>query len=225
MNFSAIQIIAVAQTEFKRRARQMGTMCQVFALFGAVSGLAATDGAPGSATPTTNAPGALTAVVLAGPWRAMPTLVLPSVTPNQPRHKDPGVTVTAAALVGVAVDDQAWPVVPVPAAWETYGEAWKSMDGEAVFRTQVTIPAAWVGTELKLELGPVDDFDTTYVQGVVVGRTDISTVGHWAVARNYTVPAQVVTGPHLTIAVRVFDHFGGGGFISRLKPVIHQAQP
>jgi beta-galactosidase len=151
-------------------------------------------------------------VRLDGPWRARLTARLgPSPSLEQP-HPDPGMTDEAKRAVAEAFDDSDWAQMPLPQLWEQVGGEWEAADGEAVFRTAVEVPEHLAGRELVLSLGPVDDFDETYFNGELVGSTDASTAQHWQVPRLYTVPARLVRPGRNVVAVRVFDHFGGGGF-------------
>jgi hypothetical protein len=68
------------------------------------------------------------------------------------------------------------------------------------------------GHDLTLSLGPVDDFDETFFNGVSIGSIGIETPEFYSVQRVYRVPAELVKAGRNVIAVRVFDHFGGGGF-------------
>ncbi|MCX7984119.1 MAG: glycosyl hydrolase family 2 [Bacteroidetes bacterium] len=104
-------------------------------------------------------------------------------------------------------NDKDWLVVNVPALWEqsTIGE----FDGVVWYRTTITIPREWIGKELTLFLGPIDDMDETYVNGTLVGK--IMKGGYWRTERKYTVPQTIVTDSLLTLAVRVLDTQGGGG--------------
>jgi len=86
------------------------------------------------------------------------------------------------------------------------------IDGAVWYRRTVTIPEPLRGRELELRLGPIDDFDVTYVNGREVGRTGRQTDKWWDHPRRYRVPAELV-GERMTIAVRVFDRFGHGGLV------------
>ncbi|GAG43670.1 unnamed protein product, partial [marine sediment metagenome] len=93
----------------------------------------------------------------------------------------------------------------------------------AVFRKKVVIPVGWSGKDRTLSLGPIDDYDSTFFNGVEVGFTGEETPDCWRVPRVYTVPARLVKPGESVIAVRVFDHFGVGGFTGKpeqlfLKP-------
>ncbi len=102
-----------------------------------------------------------------------------------------------------------WTPTTLPQAWEQAGLA---IDGAVWFRRALEIPAEWAGKDLRLSLGSLDDFDTTYFAGEEVGHTGEETPGYWSVPRKYAVPARLVRPGKTVIAVRVFDHYGNGGF-------------
>ena len=103
--------------------------------------------------------------------------------------------------------DTAWHTMRLPTLWEQ--TAMGEFDGTVWFRKHVAIPPSWVHRDLRLELGPVDDMDVTYVNGRAVGSHE--TEGFWKLERSYTVPGAIVDTNLLTIAVRVIDNGGGGG--------------
>lgn len=105
--------------------------------------------------------------------------------------------------------DADWESMQLPQPWETAGLA---IDGAVWFRRAVDLPSAWAGKDLRLALGPIDDFDTTYFNGAPVGATGAETVNAWTQPRAYDVPAALVHDGRNIIAVRVFDHAGDGGF-------------
>ena len=76
-------------------------------------------------------------------------------------------------------------------------------------RRDVEIPAGWIGRDLALNLGAVDEVDITYVNGAVVGETRDTSL--WTAPRHYRVPAAVVTNQHLCLVVRVMNQVGGVG--------------
>ncbi len=107
-------------------------------------------------------------------------------------------------------DDSSWQTQKLP---EPLEKLFGKMDGAVWYRKRVAVPQDWEGEELLLELGAIDDFDISYVNGVEVGRTGKETEQYYAHPRVYSVPAELVkAGEDLLIAVRVFDHFGEGGF-------------
>ena len=103
--------------------------------------------------------------------------------------------------------DASWHVMQLPLVWERSGLG--QFDGVVWFRKQITIPVGWVHRDLVLELGPIDDIDVTYVNGVRVGGHEEE--GMWNVNRTYHVPASAVDSTVLQVAVRVIDFQGGGG--------------
>ncbi len=107
-----------------------------------------------------------------------------------------------------SADDSKWASVQLPGQWETSGiPAFNEFDGIALFRREVDVPQEWAGHDLTVQLGDVDDNDTTYWNGAPVGSTS-----GWTNNRRYTIPgAQVKAGRNI-LAVRVTDTGGGGGF-------------
>lgn len=90
------------------------------------------------------------------------------------------------------------------------GPGWGDFDGVVYYRRDIVIPADADLSGAVLELGPIDDRDEAFVNGRVVGghRED----GKWNVARKYTIPADVLKHGVNTIAVRMLDTGGLGGF-------------
>jgi sialate O-acetylesterase len=97
-----------------------------------------------------------------------------------------------------------WKTMSLPAHWENAGLP--DFDGIAWFRKTVDLPAEWAGQAATLHLGPVDDRDTTWVNGVKVGGVD----RHDA-PRDYALPADLLKAGPNVIAVRVLDTGGAGG--------------
>lgn len=105
--------------------------------------------------------------------------------------------------------DKDWQTMRLPRPWESAGLA---IDGAVWFRRVFDLPAEWAGKDLMLTLGSIDDFDITYVNGTKVGAIGHETQNYWVAPRKYKVPGSVVRAGRNVIAVRVFDHFGDGGF-------------
>ena len=131
---------------------------------------------------------------------------------RQTDHDDPGNRGYGKGWASPDFDDADWPARRVPGYWEQQGMA---IDGAVWFRREVEIPAAWAGRDLVLALGPIDDFDETYVNGARVGATGLETPGFWAHPREYAVPGKLTKAGRAVIAVRVFDRGGNGGFGGR----------
>jgi sialate O-acetylesterase len=104
-------------------------------------------------------------------------------------------------------DDSTWPAVTPTGSWKDSGVAgFKDFDGVAWYRTTVTLTAAQAQAANMLHLGPVDTYDTTWVNGVRVGG--MSTAWMW---RDYTVPSGVFRPGRNVIAMRVLGGGQGGG--------------
>ncbi|MBV9929268.1 MAG: 9-O-acetylesterase [Acidobacteria bacterium] len=106
-------------------------------------------------------------------------------------------------------DVASWKSMRLPQLWESAG---LDVDGVVWFRREVEVPAAWAGKDLTLKLGAIDDFDTTYFNGERVGSTGADTPNAWTAPREYRVPGSLVRAGRNTLAVRVYDRMGGGGF-------------
>ena len=155
----------------------------------------------------------LTRKTLAGKWRAKITLKLPPAPSMDQPNPDHSLTELARKSVAADADDRDWEVVPVPSPNAQYSKEWSNINGESVFRKSVNIPPQWAGKDLTLSLGAIDDFDDTFFNGVFVGRIDKNTDRFFAVPRVYRVPGKLVKAGANVIAVRAFDHFGGGGML------------
>jgi sialate O-acetylesterase len=105
-----------------------------------------------------------------------------------------------------SVDVADWGTASLPGSWRELqlGE----FDGCLWYRREVDVPAAWAGRDLELELGPIDDMDTTWFGGERVGQTHSS--GAWNQPRSYVVPGALVRGGPTTIVVRAVDTAGEG---------------
>ena len=101
-------------------------------------------------------------------------------------------------------DDNNWHSVPVPGLWS---EAPLSvLDGIVWLRKTIDVPAEDAGKAGALQLAMIDDNDSTYINGTLVGSTN----GYNA-KRKYEVPAGLLQAGKNVIAVRVEDTGGGGG--------------
>jgi len=166
---------------------------------------------------------------LAGAWRF-------SLDP-QARGEEQG-------WAGPDFDDSQWLRLRVPGNWEDQGVTQaqpgsfgadyadlratntRPFDGIAWYRLQITIPAAWRGKRVSLELGAVDDFDRTFLNGRLVGHTDRSASPDdwWRARRTYALPQDVIRfGQQNTIAIEVFDFNDVGGIMD--YPVRLLARP
>jgi sialate O-acetylesterase len=119
------------------------------------------------------------------------------------RKNDPG-SGGSDMWAAPSFDDKHWKTMKLPTHWEDAGLP--DYDGVVWFRKEIEIPANWVGQDLALHLGPIDDRDTTFLNGAKVGAQDL-----YNIPRNYPIPGKLVHAGKNTIAVRVLDTGGAGG--------------
>jgi len=110
-------------------------------------------------------------------------------------------------LAGKEFNETDWHEIQVPGGWE-YAEPGR-FDGVIWFRKGFVLPEAWKNMDLVLELGPIDDMDITYVNGVRIGANQGD--GLWQKERVYTIDKSLLLPGENKIAVRVLDNTGGGG--------------
>lgn len=102
-------------------------------------------------------------------------------------------------------DDRDWRTMPAERFWET-NPGLETFDGTIWLRATITLTAKQAKQGATLSLGPIDDLDTTFVNGREVGSSQ-----GWDKPRDYRVaPGALKAGPNL-IAVRAIDTSGGGG--------------
>ena len=99
-----------------------------------------------------------------------------------------------------------WRTINVPGYWEDQGV--KNLDGVVWYRREVEVPAAMIGTPVKLMLGRIVDADFVYVNGQLVGNTS-----YQYPPRRYEIPAGVLKAGKNIMVVRVINSSGKGGFV------------
>ncbi len=120
---------------------------------------------------------------------------------------DPG-SANGLGWADPAFDTAGWKTMKLPTLWEAAGLP--DYDGVVWFRKEFDLPAGAESKDLMLHLGPVDDRDTTFVNGVLVGGQDV-----YNLPRDYKVPASALKAGKNVIAVRVLDTGGGGGLYGK----------
>lgn len=121
-------------------------------------------------------------------------------------RNDPG----AARWPALALDDADWSSMEPHGLWENAGIATlRNRDGVVWFRKTIQLTREQARDDATLSLGPIDDSDTTWINGVRVGATD-----GWNVQRDYAISRGVLRAGKNVIAVRVLDTGGGGGMWS-----------
>ncbi len=102
-----------------------------------------------------------------------------------------------------AFDDRDWTEIALPQDWSK--SALPGFAGLVWFRRTVSVPADWAGSDLRLNLGPVENQSAVWVNGTFVGGEDGYRRAHLC-----RVPAGVVKAGANVIAVRVL---GSRGFV------------
>jgi sialate O-acetylesterase len=112
----------------------------------------------------------------------------------------------------VDYEDQDWLSMACPAEWSTLEDV-GMLEGVVWMRTRISLPAAWKGKALMLELGPVDEMDVTWINEVEVGSSKV--VANWNKDRVYEVPASAVSSDELMLAIRIVNTNAQGGLIGK----------
>ena len=120
-------------------------------------------------------------------------------------------------------DDSSWQILDLDRDWNQQGI--QNANAFAWYRIHVVIPSELkkgFTKDVLLDLGPIDDWDETWLNGVRVGKTgsypgDPEKVeGNWETPRRYVVdPSLVKWDQENIIAVRVYNGGDPGGFYER----------
>lgn len=111
--------------------------------------------------------------------------------------------------------DASWTKIFVPAYWEPQG--FSDYDGYAWYRIKCRVPNELTDKRMILLLGNIDDYDETYLNGKLIGKTgtmghDVMNTNEWQQLRAYTIhTGQLLAGQENVVAVRVFDGYRDGG--------------
>jgi sialate O-acetylesterase len=98
-----------------------------------------------------------------------------------------------------------------------------NINGTVWFRRSFTVPASLAGQAATLSLGPIDDWDITYLNGEKTGATGAETPNFWMHPRRYAIPAGRLKAGENFIAVRVHDSGGAGGLTGGQQDLFIQA--
>lgn len=115
------------------------------------------------------------------------------------------------------MDDSSWHILSsFPHDWKNPSHSPSSTENLAWYRVHIYIPAPQGEREdLSLRLGPVNDADETYFNGVLIGKSGVITPGHsgpkghaWDKVRIYSIPEKFIRyNAHNVLAVRVQSFF------------------
>lgn len=104
------------------------------------------------------------------------------------------------------LDDTDWQSINVPAYWASSPIG--NVNGVVWYRKKINVPSAMLDTKLSLWLGRIVDADSVFVNNVFVGTTS-----YQYPPRRYEVPVGILKAGENTIAVRVINNSGRGGFV------------
>lgn len=111
-------------------------------------------------------------------------------------------------------DDKGWDTIYTPGRWEDQG--YVGYDGYAWYRLKINIPLIDCDN-ICLQLGRIDDVNQAYFNGVLVGQAGVfppNFVSAYDAPLLYVIPRELIKfNMENTIAVRVYDEFGEGGFM------------
>jgi Glycosyl hydrolases family 2, sugar binding domain/Beta-galactosidase second all-beta domain len=114
--------------------------------------------------------------------------------------------------------DAEWDSIQVPAHWEIHG--YQDYNGFAWYRKEFFLEESFVGDQLVLLLGKIDDIDECYLNGKIIGSTgDFDRTprtnrfeNEYVELRGYYIPENLIKyGDENVISVRVYDGFRDGG--------------
>lgn len=104
-----------------------------------------------------------------------------------------------------------WKSMNQPGDWEWGGLP--TLDGIVWFRREVNIPDGATLSKVTLRFGSIDDKDSTFVNGQLVGSTK------GLLPRSYAIPDGLLKPGRNVIVVRVVDDSGGGGLAGKPEDI------
>lgn len=124
---------------------------------------------------------------------------------SQLNKKDKGL-VTSPYWYASAIDDSDWETMILPGYWSN--NSLGNVNGVVWFRKEIEVPKSMLGKPANLWLGRIVDQDFAYINGELVGTT-----GYQYPPRRYNVNPSVLKDGKNTLAVRVINNAGKGGFV------------
>ncbi len=142
-------------------------------------------------------------------WACLDVEAGGNLVPTRPA--DPGITPESEAWAKPDFDDSAWPLMSLPSTWQKHGHAFS---GVFWFRRTISVPEAWRGRDLVVELGAIDKQDITFANGIEIGRMGAGLEEHhWNQLRRYKIPAAYTSTSTIVFAVRVYSFIYDGGLL------------
>lgn len=108
-------------------------------------------------------------------------------------------------------EDTNWEKQNIPGNWESQG--YPEYNGIAWYRIHFEVDKKYLGKELYLLLGKIDDADETYLNGTLIassGKFPPESITAWNDQRIYEIPKEILKEKNV-LAIRVYDGQGGGG--------------
>ncbi len=109
-----------------------------------------------------------------------------------------------------AIDITSWSAMQVPGHWANTELG--NVNGVVWFRKEFNVPATMAGKSGLLNLGCIIDADSVWINSVFIGNTSYMYPPRW-----YNVPEKVLQAGVNTIAIRIVNERGKGGFVAE-KP-------
>lgn len=104
------------------------------------------------------------------------------------------------------LNDEGWPTMNIPGYWADGSLG--NVNGAIWFRKEFVLPKSMIGQTAKLLLGRIVDADSVFVNENFVGTTS-----YLYPPRRYLLKANVLKEGKNTIAIRVINSSGKGGFV------------
>ena len=109
-------------------------------------------------------------------------------------------------------NDSLWPKMTLPQQWENAG--WPDLDGTVWFRKNINMLGNATLADGVLSLGPVDDIDSTFLNGIFIGSTN-----GWDKPRSYSIKKEMLSAENV-LTIKVIDNGGGGGIYGPGGPTL-----
>lgn len=107
---------------------------------------------------------------------------------------------------GNEIDLSGWQKIKVPGYWDNQSAG--QLNGVVWYKKIINIPSSMMNKDLSLDLGLIDDIDTTYFNGIKIGAT-----GNRYDRRQYTIPAKLIKPGANIITVRITNLEEQGGIV------------
>ena len=129
----------------------------------------------------------------------------------------PGLVDGKALWASPEIDTTQWQPMKLPILWEEAGL--EGVDGVIWFRKEFTLTETKDLQNVVLSLGPIDDSDITWVNGIKIGET----LRKYDEPRFYKLDSTILQPGKNVVTVRVEDYGGGGGLWGKPDDLYLQA--